>query len=581
MSEPVENSNADSEHVAEKSKSVLPKKTIAWVGFLVLIIAVMRFGNSWLDDQFGIGLDYINVATYLVGLVILASLFIHFLFFSKFSVGLRVASLILLVGLPAFVKFVLRPVPNGDIGIARFEPIWESKSKAGPQMKEVDSDPESLANVDLSIENDFDFPRFLGGNQNAWVENPLALAPSRFSNAEEVWKQPIGLGWSGFAVRNNYAVTMEQRDEMECVTCYDVITGNLKWKYEHAARHLDKMRAGGIGPRSTPTIDNGFVYAMGALGNFVCLKGSTGELVWQVDMNDLLGIELIEDFTDGSGLKVQYELNTSLAWGRAGSPLIVDDKVVVAGGGPKTEDTTPTTLIAFDKKTGEVIWRGGEEGIAYGSPTLVNVSTVRQIMIVAESLAMGFDPETGELLWEHPRAGESGSAANCSQVTVVSDNYILTSKSYNDGGGELIALEIEKGKLVPKSIWTSTRVLKTKLNNPIIVDGHSYAISNGFLECVDLADGARIWKHGKRMKHGQILKSGNYLLVHSEEGRLHLVDPTPEGYRELGAFNTVDGVCWNTFSLYGPYLLVRSELEAACFKLPIEGDSQASQGKIF
>ena len=79
------------------------------------------------------------------------------------------------------------------------------------------------------------------------------------------------------------------------------------------------------------------------------------------------------------------------------------------------------------------------------------------------------------------------------------------------------------------------------------------------------------------MGNGQVLKSGNYLLVHSEEGVLHLVDPTPEGYQELGSFPTVEGVCWNTLCLYGPYLLVRSELEAACFKLPLASENDVSQ----
>ena len=79
------------------------------------------------------------------------------------------------------------------------------------------------------------------------------------------------------------------------------------------------------------------------------------------------------------------------------------------------------------------------------------------------------------------------------------------------------------------------------------------------------------------MGNGQILKSGNHLLVHSEKGVIHLVDPTPDGYRELGSFPTIDGVCWNTFCLYGPYLLVRSELEAACFELPLSSDFKGNQ----
>ena len=576
MSESAQDSSAESK-VNTTNAFALPTKTIAWIAFLGLVIFLARFFQSWLDDQFGIGLDVINVVCYVLMLVIWISLLVHFSFFSKTGMAVRLGSLLLLIALPLFFVFALRPVLNGNVGIARFEPIWQ---KARSQV----ATPATNEGVDLGVESEFDFPRFLGTSQNAWVENPLLLASESFSSAENVWRQPIGEGWSGFAARNGFAVTMEQRGELECVTCYDIMNGKLQWIHEHEARHLDRMRVGGIGPRATPTIDEGRVYSMGAIGHFVCLDGASGEVIWTVDMNELLGIELCENVKD-DGFEVFHETNTSLDWGRSGSPLIVGDKVIVAGGGPGSdvadladpEDVAAATLIAFNKHTGEEVWRSGNEPIAYGSPTLVNVSTVSQVLLVAESLAMGFDPQTGEVLWEHPREGTSDAAANCSQVTVVSDNHILTSKGYSDGGGELIALEIEQGKLVPKSVWSSPRVLKTKFTNPIIIDGHSYSISNSYLECVDLTNGKRIWKHRKLMGNGQVLKSGNHLLVHSEKGVLHLVDPTPEGYRELGSFPTVKGVCWNTLCVYGPYLLVRSELEAACFKLPLANENGVSQ----
>ena len=576
MSKSALDTNADAKAV-NADRSLLPVKTIAWVLFLALAILVIRLLTSLLDDQFGIGLDVINVICYLLTVVIWVSLLVHFLFFNKFPMVARVACLLVLIGLPFFFKFVLRPVLNGNLGIARFEPIWQTTKGqvATPTNEEVD----------LKVESEFDFPRFLGTSQNAWVENPMPLNLSDFSKAETVWRQPIGKGWSGFAARNGFAVTMEQRGELECVTCYDILQGELQWIHEHKARHLDRRNMGGVGPRATPTIDAGRVYSMGAVGHFVCLDGANGEVIWSKNMNELLGIELCENKKDRDGFEILYETNTTLEWGRSGSPLIVGDKVIVAGGGPASEaDSTDdpkkavATLIAFDKLTGEEVWRSGTEPIAYGSPTLVNVSTVSQVLIVAESLAMGFDPQNGELLWEYPRPGSSNSEANCSQVTLVSDNFVLTSKGYSDGGGELLVLEINEGKLEPKSVWSSPIVLKTKFNNPIIIDGHSYAISNGYLECVDLRDGKRIWKHRRAMMgNGQILKSGNHLLVHSEKGVIHLVDPTPDGYRELGSFPTIDGVCWNTFCLYGPYLLVRSELEAACFELPLSSDFKGNQ----
>jgi outer membrane protein assembly factor BamB len=241
--------------------------------------------------------------------------------------------------------------------------------------------------------------------------------------------------------------------------------------------------------------------------------------------------------------------------------------VVVPGGGPTGNNKT--TLLAFDRESGELRWQGGNQMISYGSPILATIAGRRQILYVAESMIMGFDPKTGDVLWDHPRPGDSTSAANCSQPTVISANRIVTSKGYPDGGGEVIELTVDGDRLKAKSIWSDHRVLKTKLTSPVIYNGHSYAISNGFLECADLSNGKRVWKRRGRFGHGQILLVEDKLLVHSESGVLYLVAADPTGYRELGSFKTIDGVCWNTLCLYGSRLLLRSELEAACYELPV------------
>lgn len=547
----------------ERSSSRFPKiMLVVTILVFIAIFLVQRVFFFEIEEMTGIGKDIMNVAMMLLLLLTFVSWMITIAFLNRWKVKTRMIGILALLAIPAAI-FVLNPVMGGDVGILRFEPIWMSKAK----LNEV----EKSGRVDLSVESPFDFPRFLGPEQDVQAARGIHLNPEEFSSAKMVWKHPVGEGWSGFTARNGFAVTMEQRDEFECVTCYNVKTGKLEWIYKHQARHQDQMNLGRVGPRSTPTIHNGMVYSVGATGHFVCLNGSDGTVVWKHDLNSILGIELAEG-KDRSGKIIEWEGNTDLTWGRAGSPLIVDNLVVVPGGGPKDK---AVTLLAFDKSSGAPVWQGGNEMIAYGSPILATVSARRQILLVGERKAMGFDPSDGKMIWSHPRPGASNGMANCSQVTVVSDSYILTSKGYPDGGGELIALEISEDKLIPESIWSSSRVLKTKFTNPVIFDGHAYSISNGFLECTSLADGKRIWKHRKRLENGQILKVGNYILTHSESGNvmdprstIHLVDPDPSEYKELGAFRTIKGTCWNTICVYDKYLIVRSEKEAACFELP-------------
>ena len=535
--------------------------TVLVVAFIILVHRVFLFE---VQEMTGIGKDILNLITYLLVLLTFIFWVITVAFLNRWKMKFRALGLLIIFLIPV-IFFAMGPVFGGDVGIIRFEPFWMAKAKP--------VEVESSGNVDLATETPFDFPSFLGPDQDGQAARGIALNPNAFKDAKRVWTQPIGEGWSGFTARNGFAVTMEQRDEYECVTCYEIATGKLVWIYQHEARHQDAADLGHVGPRSTPTIHDGKVYAMGAVGNLVCLNGSDGTVVWQKDLNPILGIKLKEG--SRSGFTIQWEENTSLAWGRSGSPLIVDNLVVVPGGGPQG---SAKTLLAFDKQTGDLVWSGGDEMIAYGSPVLANVSAQRQILLVAETKVMGFDPESGNVLWSHARPGASDAMANCSQATVVSDSYVLTSKGYPDGGGELIALNIGEDGLEPESIWTNPRVLKTKFTNPVIFDGHAYSISNGLLECTNLAKGERVWKDRKRLANGQILKVGNYILTHSESGgsgpsTIHLVEPTPSGYKEVGSFKTVKGTCWNNLCVYENFLLIRSEREAACFELPVNGSA--------
>ncbi len=145
-----------------------------------------------------------------------------------------------------------------------------------------------------------------------------------------MWRQPIGAGWSAFAAVNGYAVTMEQRDEQELTTCYEISSGQLVWANGVEARHATTI--GGIGPRSTPTIHEGRVYCLGATGVFRCLDGSDGTELWRHDLQQEFGVQ---DESQG------------VAWGCAAAPLIVDQLVIVPAGGPA--DGRKYSLVAYDR----------------------------------------------------------------------------------------------------------------------------------------------------------------------------------------------------------------------------------------
>ncbi len=373
-----------------------------------------------------------------------------------------------------------------------------------------------------------------------------------------MWRQPIGAGWSAFSIVNGYVVTLEQRGEQELTTCYELLTGKPLWSHAEATRHETVL--GGIGPRSTPTISEGKVYSLGATGILNCLDGATGEPLWTH--------RLLDDYhlTPETDLQV-------VAWGRAASPLVVDGLVVVPAGGPA--DKPKVSLVAFDKTSGDKIWEAGDDQIAFASPTLATVSGVRQILSVNEKTVSGHDPETGKLFWSFPWEGLSTQNANNSQPIAVDGNRVFVSKGYT-GGSALVEVDCDDaGKWSTKPIWADSKSMKTKFTNAIVRDGYVYGLSDGTLECIQLADGKRRWKHG-RYGHGQILGVGDLLLVQAESGEVFLVAIDPTAHRELSSLAALDGKTWNNPALYGRYLLVRNGEEAACYELPLRERSAAA-----
>ena len=103
----------------------------------------------------------------------------------------------------------------------------------------------------------------------------------------------------------------------------------------------------------------------------------------------------------------------------------------------------------------------------------------------------------------------------------------------------------------------------------LLIDGFVYGLDDGILACLDPATGERKWKAG-RYGHGQMILVERTLLVQTEEGELVLVDPSPDGLKELARFDALGAKTWNPPALAAPYLLVRNDKEAACYELPLD-----------
>ena len=415
--------------------------------------------------------------------------------------------------------------------------------------------PSDTQRADMLAATPQDFPQFLGPDRNSVIRN-VQLRQDWSSPPELIWRQAIGAGWSGFAVVNRFAVTLEQRGPNEILACYHAATGKAVWTQQEETRHESVF--GYVGPRSTPTIHEGRVYALGATGRLRCVDGADGAVIWSHDL-------FAENGWD------QATAEAPVPWGRSASPLIVDDKVIVPLGGPTIGPWV--TLIAFDKLTGKEVWRGGHSQISYASPQLVTLAGVRQIVSVNQDFISSHAIEDGRTLWEHPWNGKSNTNASASQARQVTGNQIYCSKGYA-AGSELFEVippsdksRVKENAWATETIWAN-RNMKTKFSNVAFLDGYAYGLDDGLLACQDLETGQRRWKRG-RYGYGQILLVGNNILVLDENGGLHLVKASPDKHQELGEFQALEGQTWNTLCLYGDLLLVRNSQEAACYRLPL------------
>ena len=402
-----------------------------------------------------------------------------------------------------------------------------------------------------------DFPRFLGPAGSCSLAGP-ALDPDWAARPpRELWRRPIGAGWSGFTTCGEHAVTLEQRGDDEIVACYALGTGAPEWAVSVPARHETVL--GGVGPRSTPTIRDGVVYATGATGWLHAIEGATGRVRWKKDVVADLGIDAAAHAA-------------AVAWGRAGSPLVTADLVIVPAGGPRGAERGYASLVAYDRATGERRWTAGDEQISFTTPHLATLGGREAIVSVNEAQVVAYDPATQAVVWRFPWPGHSNSDASCSQAVVLDERRVLISKGYGIGAAvfQLAEPRTEHGResWTLRDVWRQAGSLKTKFTNVAIHEGHAYGLSDGILECVRFSDGRRIWKGG-RYGQGQVLRVGALLLVQSEPGEVVLVDASPEKHSVRGRLAALSGQTWNNLCLAGRRLLVRNAEEAACYELPL------------
>ena len=340
-----------------------------------------------------------------------------------------------------------------------------------------------------------------------------------------------------FAVAGDLLYTQEQRGDDELVSCYRLSTGEPVWRHRDAVRFWESN--GGAGPRGTPTLSNGRVYAFGATGILNALDAGDRRprVVAQRRPPTPTGgpdVGLREFAARGRRRRHRRRL-------RHAGGLRYRHRQSAMG---RSRARRELQLAAAGRRS----------------------TASQQVLLLSGPGATSVAPADGTLLWEHAWAGSA-----IVQPALIGDDDLLINTIAATGGDGTRRLAVAHGAggWTVDERWTSNG-LKPYFNDFVVHKGHAFGFDGNILACIDLEDGKRKWKGG-RYGNGQLvlLPDQDLLLVLSEEGELALVKATPDQFTEVARFPALDGKTWNHPVLVGDILLVRNGEEMAAFRLQV------------
>lgn len=402
-----------------------------------------------------------------------------------------------------------------------------------------------------------DWPQYRGPNADG--KTPEAIRTDWSAEPKVLWKVPAGVAFGTFAVAGDRAFIFDGRDGQEGVRCLDANTGKEQWFTPIGKTTSD--RQGGPGPRTTPTVVGDKVYVLNTYFNLVCLNGADGKHVWNRDL---------EKEHDG-----QNETNGIVQWGNAGSPIVEGDLVIVAGGGPGQ------TFLAFNKDDGKLAWKSGTEKVTHATGSPATIHGVRQIIFFVQSGLVSVDPKAGKELWRFSFPFNVSTAM--SPVVGGKDgDVVYCAAAYNMGAA---ACRITK----EGDTFSATELWRLKGNEnanhwmtPVHHEGHVYGLyghrrkGDAKLECREIETGKAKWSElAPAGAGGAITMAGGKLIVQHEDGQIVVVEPTPEGHKELAKAQPLKGKAWSGAVVSNGRMFVRTDKEAACLDVAVDRSAAA------
>ena len=323
-----------------------------------------------------------------------------------------------------------------------------------------------------------------------------------------VWKtRGLGEGFSSFSVSDGRLFTQGQRNGTQYVIALDEQTGEKLWEIPNG-ESFHERRAGG--PRGTPTIEGGRVYAVAANGNLTCLQAADGKRIWNTKLLDRFGARNIK-------------------WGISESPLIDGNRLIVNPGGKGA------SVVALDKNNGNVIWKSQSDRAGYSSAVAADIAGIRQYIVLTGNGVLGLRAGDGGILWRYDEI--SNRTANVATPIVKGDS-VFVSTDYGTGCA-LLKIEAAGAGIRASEVYFN-RDMRNHYGTSVLVGEYLYGFSSSILTCMNFSTGKVAWKD-RSVGKGQVAYADGKLYIFSEDGVVGLAEATPEAYRELSRFEIEHG----------------------------------------
>ena len=341
------------------------------------------------------------------------------------------------------------------------------------------------------------------------------------------WRTPIRSGYSGPAVADGRIFITDwvedtgsrTLDGTERLIALDEESGFVLWTYEWKTSYRMLQVSYAVGPRATPTVDGDRVYVVGATGRLFCFNVETGRMLWEKDY--------VADY--GTSVPV---------WGIVSAPLVDGERLItVVGGEPDA------LVVAFDKRSGEELWRAieVEAEMGYAQPVIYEAGGVRQLIVWHPAALDSLNPENGDHYWSQPWEVSMGVTV---ATPVQSGEYLLVSQFFN---GSLM-MRLSQDRPDATRLWQGqsrselpgeTDTLHAMVTTPLIIGDYVYGVgSYGELRGLEARTGQRVWESPNmtaqaRWSTAFLVRHRDRYFVNNDEGYLILAQFTPTGYVEL------------------------------------------------